>query len=146
MKNVEETKAILNKLIKEDKKHIKFFEDKFEEFEKAKMFNANLYFIIENKYYVVKKYHEVKYDWEKSFQNTEKEIIEKPSFTTYLFRSLNSFLNYEDNNCTSWIAENFEYLKNRIQGIYEKNKTCHIYQFKYVERVRDNSYNQYVRL
>ncbi len=144
MKSQQETKIILNKLISEDKKHIKFFEDKFDEFEFVKMANANLYFIIEGKYYLVKKYKEVRYNFEKSFQNSEKEIVEKPTFTTYFLRLINEFLNYEDNNCTEWIIENFNYLQNRVKSIYEKNKTCHIYQFKKVEHPKDNSFNKYI--
>lgn len=146
MRTVEETKAILNKLIREDKKHIKFFEDKYEDFEMCKLASAKMYFVIEGKYYLVKRHYEVRYDFEKSFQNSEKEIVEHPTYITYFFRVINQFLNLEDNNCTNWIMENLNYLAERVKGIYEKNKTCHIYQFKRVEAPTDNRFNKYITL
>lgn len=144
MQNTSEIKSAFNKLISEDKKHIKFFENKFQQFEYTKMAGSNFYFIVDNKYYVVHKHHEVKYDFEKSFQNSEREVVEKPTFETYFIRTLNALLNYEDNNCSSWIVNNIDYLKNKVKDIYDKNKTCHIYQFKKVSNPKNNSYNKYI--
>ena len=146
MKTVEETKVVLNKLILEDKKHIKFFEDKFEQFDILKKAGANMYFVIEGNYYIIKQHKEVGFGIEQSFKNSEKLIAEKPTFETYFIRLINAFANYEDNNCTSWILENIDYLKNRVQAIYEKNKTCHIYQFKRVKKPTNNDNNRYIEL
>ncbi|BAC44157.1 hypothetical protein D8X55_03970 [Malacoplasma penetrans] len=146
MRTVEETKKILNVLIKNDKKHLKFFDAKFNEYEQAKKDNAELYFVVENRNYLVTQYYELKYDLEKSQKNSKNVVEQKPSFETYFLRLLNAFLDFEDNDCTSWILDNYEYLKNRVSQIYANNKTCHLYQFKYVEVVPNNPNNQFIEL
>lgn len=146
MRSVEETKQILNVLIRNDKKHLKFFADKYNEFETAKNNGANLYFVVEGRNYLVTQYFELKYNLEKSQKNSKLEVEQKPSFDTYFIRLLNSFCNFEDNNCTEWILDNYEYLKNRVKQIYGENKTCHIYQFKYVESVQENPNNKFIQL
>lgn len=146
MRTVEETKKLLNELIRNDKKHLKFFDAPFVEYEQAKNDNANLYFAIENKYYIVTKYYELKYDLEQSQKNTSNIINEKPSLETYFIRLLNVFVDFEDNNCTSWILDNYEYLKNRLTQIYQNNKSCHLYQFKVVASVPNNPNNKFIEL
>lgn len=146
MKTVAEIKAHFNVLIKGDKKHIKFFDKEFEEYKKSKDNNANLYFVVEGRNYEVKNYQEIKFNLEKSFKNSSNEVEEKPTFETYFIRVLNAFIDYEDNNCTSWILEHYDYLKNRVLGIYNENKTCHLYQFKYVEKVNENENNSFIEL
>lgn len=148
MKNAEEVKKILNQLIDDDKKHIKFFDQKFIEYRNAKSKGANLYFVINGKHYLVLKHHEVKMDFEKSHQNTKDETIEKPSFATYFYRLLNKLLDYEDNDCTEWILDSYEYLKERVKTIYDEGKTCHIYQFKFCDtaNIKKSSNNRFLTL
>lgn len=148
MRSANETKKILDELIENDKKHIKFFDQKFIEYRNAKSKGANLYFVINGKHYLVMKHHEVKYDFEKSHQNSRDETIEKPTFTTYFYRLLNKFLDFEDNDCTEWIEDNYQYLKEKVKNIYDSDKTCHIYQFKFCDtaNIKKSSNNRFITL
>lgn len=146
MKSIEETKKHFNVLIKNDKKHLKFFDQEYKEYKNSKNLNGSMYFLIEDRAYEVKNYKEIKFNLERSQKNSKDEKEEKPSFDTYFIRVLNAFIDFEDNDCSSWILENYEYLKNRVLGIYNNNKTCHLYQFKYVQNIPENKNNSFINL
>lgn len=125
-----ETKQILNKLISEDRKHIRLYDKKFSVYDKAKKSKVKCYFILNGESYLITNYVELKMKKEKSGKNTMFSKLETPSKATYFIRFLNAVADFEDNDCTKWLFENFEYIKNRVDGIHESGSTCHIYQFK----------------
>lgn len=125
-----ETKQILNGLIAEDKKHIRLYDKKFAQYDKAKKTKIKCYFILNNESYLITNYVEVKMKKEKSGKNTMFSKLETPSKATYFIRFLNAVADFEDNDCTQWIFDNFEYIKNRVDSIHDNGNTCHIYQFK----------------
>lgn len=95
-----ETKQILNKLISEDKKHIRLYDAKFSAYDKAKKSKIKCYFILNGESYLITNYVEVKKKKEKSAKNTMFVKQEIPSKATYFIRFLNAVADFEDNDCT----------------------------------------------
>lgn len=135
MRPIEETKKILSDLIKNDKKHLRFFDKNFDEYEISKKDNSDFYFIMNNEKYLITNFEHLKLD-----KNVE-------TFSTYFLNLLSCFVKFEKNECTNWIIDHYEYLKNRVMEIYKNQKDCYIFQFKKVDSNHIEKQNsQYVNL
>lgn len=115
--NMDAIKKELNNLIKNDKKHIRIYDNNFKEFDDAKNNNVNLFFKINNETYKVLDHVVVSNDG----------IISNSSFFINVIFEINKL---ENNDLTSWIIDNIEYLRIRIYSIHENLKNVHLYKFK----------------
>lgn len=118
--NPQEVKKILNGLIANDKKHVRLYDVPFN-FSNEDIKLGKCYFKIENGTYQV-------------LQNEMVSSTNK-SASSFCIDVIKKLKDLEDNQCTNWIVENFDYLKNRIYGIYESSKDAFLYKFKKTEIV-----------
>ncbi|EGZ31168.1 hypothetical protein [Malacoplasma iowae] len=116
----QETKKILNGLIANDKKHVRLYDVPFN-FSNEDIKLGKCYFKIE----------------ESTYQILQNEVVSSTNKTasSFCIDVIKMLKDLEDNQYTSWIVENFDYLKNRIFSIYENSKDAYLYKFKKTEIV-----------
>lgn len=115
--DMNEIKKELNFLIASDKKHVRIYDEHFKEYDDALNNKINLFFRINGETYKVLKHVVVINDGK----------ISNSSFFINVISEVNKL---EENNLTSWIINNIEYLRIRIYSIYDNLKNVHLYKFR----------------